>query len=159
MKRKELIKVVNQRITKIDKVFKHTVKEFSSSGIHKFRLEVKKLRSFITLVTSVDHKTAHLALPGHLRNIYAALGEIRNLQLQQRRIDELPAVQHSTVSESYSEFVSKRIGDSISEAKRLIGGKRLFRKGKSRLRSRIPPRINPGKIRKFIARRLESRPT
>ena len=54
--------------------------------IHKFRVEVKKLRAFLRLISNQSDSNSHHPLPRKLRKIYSIAGRLRDIQLQKRRI-------------------------------------------------------------------------
>ncbi|MBA3828620.1 MAG: CHAD domain-containing protein [Taibaiella sp.] len=86
--RKEKIKeYIYDRITNIDTTCKVIPPVFSADDIHKFRVEIKKLRSFIRLL-SVDKKQPALRLTRKIERLYKIAGTIREAQLEIEKLDK-----------------------------------------------------------------------
>lgn len=88
MKSGDIIDVYKTRFKRLSKYYHRLLEDFKPADIHHFRLEVKKLRAFIHLV--------HFSMPGKQRKVpealklfYEVTGNIRNLQLHQKRIVDL----------------------------------------------------------------------
>ena len=74
-------KLINRKVNKTECFAKKIGKGFRENDIHKFRVSVKMLRSFLRLIAwhSGNHK---VKIPGKLRRLYLLAGEIRELQLE-----------------------------------------------------------------------------
>jgi len=83
MKKRKTAPIIRYRFDKIDKALEKVSIDFASKDIHDFRVEFKKMRAFLRLAAS-DRP----ARGGRLHHFYHIAGFIRNLQLQQQRIDE-----------------------------------------------------------------------
>jgi CHAD domain-containing protein len=88
MKAEAIIDVYKERFRKISRHRDRLLKDFEAGEIHRFRVEVKKLRAFMRLLNAADgsHKSK---LPHNVKSFYRMLGLLRNLQLYQLRLTSL----------------------------------------------------------------------
>jgi CHAD domain-containing protein len=88
MKKDDIIDIYKNRFKKLSDIFQKVPEEFAMNDIHRFRVEMKKLRAFIRLtnLTTPEHQNK---IPKDLKKFYNTCGNIRNLQLQQQRINNL----------------------------------------------------------------------
>lgn len=156
MKRAELVNIIKKRYAKIDKAVKCVAADFALDDIHRFRLKVKKLKSFLALVAAVKRKGVHLKLPGRLHEFYNAVGIIRGLQLQQASIKKFPHEGFEPLVKSYQDFVSICIDQEISRARKLLKGNRTFTIRTRTLRERLPKKLAPASTRKFARHQMET---
>lgn len=109
MKRDRLVQTVNKRFEKIAAAYERIMidlgkaeslerRRFEVEDIHAFRVEVKKLRAFMHLVLP---EAGH-PIPDSLHAFYQALGVVRNLQLQEKRMTEL----HGAKARSFSGYLA-----------------------------------------------------
>lgn len=73
-----LYKKLQQHINKI-------AVHFDTEDIHQFRITYKKLRAFFRMLPKQNNTEKAIAIPKKLKKVYALLGTIRDLQLQQQR--------------------------------------------------------------------------
>jgi CHAD domain-containing protein len=76
-------KIIGERYEGINKYLKKPNQWFDSGHIHSFRLEVKKLNSFLGLLSVGADK---IKLPKRLKEVYKILGRIRMIQLQEKNV-------------------------------------------------------------------------
>ena len=70
----------------LHKLIKTIDKDFEAEAIHKFRVEYKKLRAFLRMVSEEKEEQLKIKIPGKLKKAYAVAGSIRDLQLQHKSI-------------------------------------------------------------------------
>jgi CHAD domain-containing protein len=87
MKQKEIEGIIESRSKRIDKLFPKIIKEFDAGEIHKFRIQVKKLRAFLRLAKTEKNVEGAL-LPKLLKAFYRYVGIIRNIQLHTHALSE-----------------------------------------------------------------------
>ncbi len=59
-------------------------KDFETEAIHKLRVEYKKLRAFLRMISTENSSQKKIKIPEKLKKVYAIAGSIRDLQLQQK---------------------------------------------------------------------------
>ena len=84
--KQETREVIGERLNKLNKYLHKAGGRFRAETIHSFRLEVKKLRSFLTLLSLNGHL---ISLPKRLKKLYRLLGRIRLVQLQSKTVFEV----------------------------------------------------------------------
>jgi CHAD domain-containing protein len=88
MKNRDIVDEYKCRIKKVLKQYGDLFDKFSVEDNHNFRVEIKKLRAFLRLVTLASPEQPQ-KIPKSLKKFYNLVGDIRNLQLQDQRIDGL----------------------------------------------------------------------
>lgn len=89
MNQKQLKNIAHNYYRKLKKHTTTIVKDFDMEAIHQYRVEYKKLRAFLRMI-SKQHKMAfEIKVTKKLKQGYHLLGSIRDLQLQQQRILEV----------------------------------------------------------------------
>ena len=64
-------------------------KDFETEAIHQLRVEYKKLRAFLRMISNEKSSQEKIKIPGKLKKAYVIAGSIRDLQLQQKSIPGL----------------------------------------------------------------------
>ena len=78
MHAKELKHIIKRRCKALEESVHEIQKGFHKDAIHAFRVQVKKLRSFLRAIG--------LKLPKKIKKVYASAGQIRDIQLQVKEI-------------------------------------------------------------------------
>jgi len=130
MHTKALKHIITQRYTALKIAVRDIQKGFDKDAIHAFRVQVKKLRAFLRLLD--------LKLPGKIKMVYAAAGQIRDVQLQVKQIRK--ASGNSAAPAEYlavlEEQLKKRKAafETVSKKNQFAGSKqKLFKKLPSKL--------------------------
>lgn len=89
MKKGAVAKILIDKAEKLKKLSETVAPKFAEEDIHQFRVEVKRLRSFLRLL-SIDRKK-EFKLPRKFKKLYDICGEIREMQLEQKRLKKLNA--------------------------------------------------------------------
>jgi len=89
MKKDTVEKILSDKAEKLKKLSEAVAPKFAEEDIHQFRVEVKRLRSFLRLL-SIDRKK-EFKLPKRFKKLYDICGEIREMQLEQKRLKKLNA--------------------------------------------------------------------
>ncbi|MGN6567377.1 MAG: CHAD domain-containing protein [Flavipsychrobacter sp.] len=89
MKRDAIEKIFSDKADKLEKLAKDIAPKFKEEDIHQFRVEVKRLRSLLRLL-SINRKK-EFKIPKKFKRLYDIAGEIREMQLEQKRLKELNA--------------------------------------------------------------------
>src|SRR5690348_18289101 len=85
MKQKEIKEVITNHFDVMNSLFHKISHEFNAEDIHHFRVEVKKLRAFLRLLTASEKLEGPL-LPENLKSLYRYVGIIRNIQLHRHHL-------------------------------------------------------------------------
>ena len=88
MNQEQIKHITNTHYRKLKKYFKHIIPDFDAEKIHEFRVEYKKLRAFLRMLSQEDEKSGEIKISKKLKKAYHISGSIRDLQLQQLRILE-----------------------------------------------------------------------
>jgi CHAD domain-containing protein len=140
----DTIHVLKTRFEKIRESFDFAITWLDSEDIHAFRVQVKKLRAFLHLVSPQKR----IKIPGRLHRFYRIAGEIRNLQLQQQRIrDAFPV--NSSLPQTYLTLLGIETADHIRHARRLAAEGLGFSATEERLIHSLPNRLTGEAIRSF----------
>lgn len=85
MDKKEIRHIVHVFYKKLKKRFNQISPGFDPEAIHQYRVEHKKLRAFLRLL-SLQSKNDKIKIPGKLKRIYRCTGELRDLQLLEQKL-------------------------------------------------------------------------
>ena len=91
--------IIGERLEKINKYLHKTGGRFKPESIHSFRLEVKKLLSFLKMITVNGNS---VSIPKRLKKLYRLLGRIRLIQLQRQAILEKTSISHTGTPAHYT---------------------------------------------------------
>ena len=124
---------------------------FNADDIHRFRVETKRLRALLRLIQTADEEL-DVRLGKRFRELYGALGEIRDAQMQLIRIikDEGPALP------GYALWLASRIGEGQRRWVDVYSDKVL-----PKLQSRImglawPETLEPGTLLRFVESHMDA---
>jgi len=87
MDKDDIRKILQKKIKLIANLGATISKGFDGDNIHKFRVEVKRLRSFLRLLST--NKKKEIKLPKTFKHLYDVAGIIREIQLEEQKIREL----------------------------------------------------------------------
>jgi CHAD domain-containing protein len=97
MKPDRINKVLRDKVKEIRKHSENIGGDFDKDTIHKFRVAVKMLRSFLRLLSTGNDEPI-VKLPGKFKRMYQVAGAIRDAQLELEKLAEdeatLPVYQH-----------------------------------------------------------------
>lgn len=147
MRRETIEKIFRDKANKLEKLAKGIAPKFREEDIHQFRVEVKRLRSFLRLL-SVNRKK-EIKIPKKFKKLYDILGEIREMQLEQKRLKELNAN-----LPSYFIYME----DTINKQKQLWGkhyGSKAIDSLKEKLESLDVDNIDPKLMIDFIDKKIK----
>ena len=88
MNREQIKHIANNQYRKIKKHIKKIADDFDMETIHQFRVEYKKLRAFLRMLTAQEETGGEITVSKKLKKVYTISGSIRDLQLQQLRITD-----------------------------------------------------------------------
>lgn len=129
MNRKHLKHIIKSHFKKIKKYSRRIPDDFDLETIHKFRVEYKKLRAFFRLVNESTGRSK-IKIQKKLKNVYSLAGNLRDLQLQQARLDESAKANLSQLPEYYF-FLGREMMEIKSRLLELLSAK-PFKKNKKK---------------------------
>jgi CHAD domain-containing protein len=88
MSKEEIKNITDKYYGKLKKHSKTVAESFDTEAIHQFRVEYKKLRAFLRMLSQGEDATGEIKILKKLKRAYNISGAIRDLQLQQQRILE-----------------------------------------------------------------------
>ena len=112
--------------------------------IHHFRVATKKLRAFLRLAIPGRRPV----LPGRLREYYRSLGVIRDLQLQEQRLQQACASEFRRLP-GYSMWLRSQLSLALKKAAGLASDL-LLPNARSRILADLPGDLGPEAIRDFV---------
>jgi len=137
---REILKGKNKKIAKLGNAVQ---KDLAPENIHKFRVEIKRLRSFLRLLAA-DKSYKEIKLPKKLKKLYDICGTIREAQLEQKKIAEI-----KLVLPAYAAHLSLQINKQ-----RKIWASHYDKDGINKLKKKIQdskiPELSPDALHLFI---------
>lgn len=88
MDKEQIRNITNAHYRKLNKHIKRVTENFDTEAIHQFRVEYKKLRAFLRMISYEHLRTGDIKISKKLKKGYTISGSIRDLQLQNLRILE-----------------------------------------------------------------------
>jgi CHAD domain-containing protein len=108
MDRAQIKNITNSRYRNLKKHSKTVAESFDAEAVHQFRIEYKKLRAFLRMLSQSDDLAGEIKILKNLKRAYNISGAIRDLQLQQQRILEA-AKQEPKKPQAYLTLLQKEI--------------------------------------------------
>jgi CHAD domain-containing protein len=123
MKKLQTTAIKIQKKSKMTDLLKEAVKHFDEKCIHEFRVEVKKLRAAMNLLSIVDKKFDAEKKYKSLQTFFNDLGAIREIQIQEAKLEKDKSLEPSFLKkyhnlllaemEERKEIALKHFDDSI----------------------------------------------
>lgn len=88
MNQEQIKHITDNHYRKLKKNIKKIAETFDMEAIHQFRVEYKKLRAFLRMISQQHEEAGEIKVLKKLKTGYNISGSIRDLQLQQQRIME-----------------------------------------------------------------------
>lgn len=85
MDKKKVIHITDDLFRKLKKRFNQVIPGFDLEAIHQFRVEYKKLRAFLRML-SRQGKPGKISITGRLKRMYRCAGSLRDLQFLEQRL-------------------------------------------------------------------------
>ena len=151
MNQEQIKHITNNHYRKLKKHIKKVSEDFDVEAIHQFRVEYKKLRAFLRMI-SQDHETAgEIKISKKLKKGYNISGSIRDLQLQQQRILEATK-QELKKPQAYLTLLQKEI-DKLKPELSEIFLKKPVTASKKKTDAFIPHEFPLNSFRNFVQKK------
>jgi CHAD domain-containing protein len=127
---------------------------FGIEDIHQFRVEIKKLKAFLSLLGTGRKKNAQPAISKELQKIYKVLGQIRVFQLQQEFIRK--EIRETGIPEPriYLDVLQKMEGMVKTKATGLSSRKKTPEKEKQAFRKHAPDKLLLSTLESFLDKKI-----
>jgi len=156
MKRSNNGSIFKRRFLRINVSLGKVIKQFGSSDIRLFRVEVKKLRALLRLIKT-ENEVKELALPKKLHKFYKEVGAIRTFRLQQKLVRySVLKINPDIRPKAYLNLLTTKIKHSISYARSIAKDKDPFKRGKQQLEKQIPRKLGIATMREFTWEEVNS---
>jgi CHAD domain-containing protein len=154
MNKKQISAFVDRRFKKIDKLSAELVKHFEEEQIHSFRVEVKKLRALLRLMSCESNNPQELKIPKRLKKFYRAVGMIRVLQLQQHRVILSTEESDQRKAGSYLKWVRSETSNEMIKAYDSLEGRISFDEERRNIQKKLPGKLNHfGKVKFMLTQK------
>ncbi|KAA9041105.1 CHAD domain-containing protein [Ginsengibacter hankyongi] len=150
MKNDEIQPVIKQHFKIIDKLFHRIIIDFDVDDILEFRVEIKKLRSFLHLVNMQFTNGYEFRITKKLKTFYGYAGIIRNLQLHLKNIRSFCDEVTVSIPESYLTKIDREIQYWKVNAKSFMNSDNNFYNDEEIMLSELPDKITKSSIKKLL---------
>lgn len=144
-------KVIRLRFRRLNRFYTRMKKNANREDIHRFRVEVKKLRAFLRLLQDNETK---IKLPRPLKEVYRRAGKLRDLQLHHQTIRHIAADQELTALHSK---VNKKMAAAIKYMKKAMS-RSLLQKAQQKIEKKLPGYLSPSAIQLFYDKKIAAIP-
>ncbi len=108
MKKVTVKKMIDKRMKKIAGFYNLVNKDCTEVNIHELRIAIKKLRAFLNLLSIGTDAKSLIVIHPILQQLYGMIGEVRNMQLQKKRLRLMCGNNHLKVPFKYYNYLEKR---------------------------------------------------
>jgi CHAD domain-containing protein len=150
MRHKKLVVLVKKSFRKVDAAFQKLSAQLVGGNIHLFRVEVKKLRALLRLISMGADMPESLKLPRSIKKIYRLGGLIRNQQLQHQHILKETRAANKRLPGEYLDILDKEAGAKIRRLKKLLKDRKSFSKQKGAIVDKLKGKLSDTAVEEFI---------
>jgi CHAD domain-containing protein len=150
MRRKKISEIIQKQVNSIQSACLKMSKGFDMKAIHSFRIEVKKLKSFLQLINTGRNGKSKIRISGRLKIIYETAGTIRNLQLQKSHLNESLTSGGFDHPKTYFGMIQTELSELKQKAGSLVNRKKLFKKEKKSLIMDAPHQLGKKQYKQFV---------
>lgn len=150
MKNDEIQAVIKQHFKIIDKLFHRIIIDFDTDDLLEFRVEIKKLKSFLHLLNmefTSDHQSR---ITKKMKTFYGYAGIIRNLQLHLKNIHSFCEDSAIRIPELYVTKIKKEIQYWKVNTKSFMNSDNNFYNDEEIMLSELPIKLTKGSIKKLL---------
>jgi len=150
MKNDEIQPVIKQHFKIIDKLFHRIIIDFDAGDILEFRIEIKKLRSFLHLVNMQFTTGYQFRITKKMKTFYGYAGIIRNLQLHLKNIRSYYEELTLGIPELYVTKIEREIRYWKVNAKNFMNSDNNFYNDEEIMLLELPNKITKTAIKKLL---------
>jgi len=153
MDRQAILSILRRHAQKLSRLARRIIISYKADDIHIFRVEAKKLRAFLRLISPA---CGQLRLPKRLRTFYKESGVLRNLQLQRESWLKLS----TATQDKQLQAVVSRLDEEMMLARHRLAALvpkrgRAFGDLVARLEMDLPARLNQAHRHRFLAAEMQ----
>lgn len=154
MKKEVLKHISDSHYRKIQKQLDGITKDMDGEKVHQLRVEYKKIRAFFRMLSSSERVKEVIKVSKKLKQLYSLYGTIRDLQLQQQRVQAIAKKERRGVK-AYLDLLESEISKSGPELEDILSRKPV-QESKKKTNASLPERFLPGDFRKFVKQKWDS---
>ena len=147
---------IEYRYSKIDLVLQEMILESTADNIHDFRVEIKKLKALIRLLSFNVRNDAPPRFPKSLNNIYKSLGGLREWQIQKQKIGEAAGEMHDPAPLNYLNTIDSKMNLWKRRVRERIRHLTDLKKSFARIKGKCPEKLSPESITGFIQTKIQT---
>jgi CHAD domain-containing protein len=155
MQQKDMADVINDHFDTINKLTRKVTDHFHNEVIHDLRIEIKKLRAFLSLVKTEPGDTDELKLKRRLKSFNGYIGILRNIHLQEHILQELLPKSALPTIEEYMAQLRSDAEEWKKEAAKLTRGHQDFDEERDVILNALPNKLSKISVRKFLRHKAE----
>ena len=148
MNRTQIKGITNKHYSKLKKHIKKIAEDFDMEAIHQFRVEYKKLRALLRMLSQQEETTGEIKISNTLKEVYSISGSIRDLQLQQHRIVEATK-QEQKKPQAYLTLLQKEMDSPKPELSEILL-RNSINAGKKKTDAGIPAEFPLNSFKNFV---------
>ncbi|MES1213947.1 MAG: CHAD domain-containing protein [Bacteroidota bacterium] len=154
MDSKRILNITSNHYRKLGNHLNKILPGIDSTTIHEFRVEYKKLRALLRLLSQQPGIGNEIKISRGLKKVYVIAGSLRDLQLQQQRI--IDATKEAPKKpNAYLHLLQKEIEKLKPELSELISEKPI-KQSKRKTDAAIPQRIEFSHLSQFVQKKWAS---
>lgn len=154
MKKEALKHISTGHYRKIQRYLDGVAKDMDGEDIHQLRVEYKKLRAFFRMLSSGPRANEEIKVSKKLKQLYAVCGTIRDLQLQQKRVQEIAKKERRGIK-AYLDLLQSEIDKSEPELQDVLS-KRPVQESRKRTDASLPGQFLPDDFKEFAKKKWNS---
>lgn len=148
---KKLQDTLDKRFHSVSVKLQKLIPGYGIEDIHSFRVEIKKLKSFLRLLKTNHQHPSALKIPGRLNKIYRILGQIRVLQLQEEQVNKELKGTGVPGQDIYLNKIREKTAVCRTEATDAIRQFKSIKKDKAAIKEHCPDLLLNTTVKKFIS--------
>lgn len=150
MKKEEIEGIIKDRFKKIDKLFHKAIDNFELGDIREFRTEIRKLKSFLHLVSMESEDGLSYRVTRRMKTVYGYLGILQNLQLQIKEIKEYVKRSSKFAPVYYLNRLENKLENWKTFSKDVIDPNHDFLNNEKEILAKLPGNLTENSINRFI---------
>ena len=150
MKKSEIDEFVETRFKKIGKYFHKSIAGFDTESIREFRVEIKKLKVFLHLISMESDDGLACRITKRMKTLYGYFGIIRNAEMQLSETKKyVQSSAHNTLA-CYINILERELQYWKKLSLDFIEAGYSFNNDKQEIMAVLPEKLNKKSIKKFV---------
>lgn len=155
-KKQKWHQVIEHRFNKTELALQKITRDFTGDHIHDFRVEIKKLKAVIRLISYNVPDPVVCKFPKPLNKLYKALGSLREWQIQKTNIVQASGEMHFAIPTNYMHKINLKTFADQRRVMELIQKLPDMKKMKDQIKSNGPDELSPASIIRFIQTKIHA---